>query len=453
MQLSYRNKNQFKTINIKPALMGLLLGAGVVFSNPVLVLAKSDTPEIFATTLSANAQKTRFSASLNFAVGYNVYVLQNPYRVVIDIPNAVFDLPPSAGATAKGLISGFRYGQIDDQRSRIVIDVTGPVLIQNSYAVRARQNRSAKLIIDLVPTDVKTFARVHQIDQVANLVAKQQSREALKKNRQKIIPVETPPISANSKKYDPIADIIAGKKTKPTYQKAKKVKTRKLIVIDPGHGGVDSGAVSKTGMTEKKVVLAFSRKLKQTLLATGRYDVLLTRNSDKFLPLRTRTNIAHKNNADLFIAVHADSIKYGKVRGTTLYTLSDKASDEEAAALARKENRADIIGGVNLKGESKEVTNILIDLAQRETKNHSIYFARKAVTNLARVTRMTKRPLRSAGFVVLKAPDVPSILIELGYMSSKKDVKLLASTRWQRKVSAALTKSIDHFFQARLALK
>jgi len=453
MYLTNRNKKHFKGHMVKSTLFGLMVSAGLVLTAPQPVIAKTKTPEIFATTLSANAQKTRFSASLNFAVGYNVYVLQNPYRVVIDIPNAVFDLSPSAGANAKGLIKGFRYGQIDDSRSRIVIDVDGPVLIQNSYAVRAKQNRPAKLIIDLVPTDTKTFAKVHQIDQVANLVAKEQSWAAAKKKRQEIIPIETPPISANSAKRDPIGDILAGKKSKQKVIRNKKAKRKKLIVIDPGHGGVDSGAMSKTGIPEKKIVLAFSRKLKQVLLATGRYDVRLTRNSDKFLPLRTRTKIAHKNKADLFIAVHADSIKYGSVRGTTLYTLSDEASDDEAAELARKENRADIIGGVNLKGETKEVTNILIDLAQRETKNHSIYFARNAVANLRRVTKMAKRPLRAAGFMVLKAPDVPSILIELGYMSNKKDVKLLTSTRWQRKISSALKNSIDNYFRARLALK
>ncbi len=453
MELSKRNGKQFQVKFLRSTLLGFVVGASLVLSSPNDGFAKSKTPEIFATKLSANVQKTRFSASLNFAVGYNVYVLQNPYRVVIDIPNAVFDLPPSAGADAKGLVKGFRYGQIDEQRSRIVLDVTGPVLIQSSYAVRAKKDRPAKLIIDLVPTDKETFTRVHQVDQVANLVAKEQSRKTLKKNRQEIIPVETPPISANSKKHDPIADILSGKKIKPKSITKKRISRKKLIVIDPGHGGIDSGATSKTGISEKTVVLAFSKKLKKALLATGRYDVTLTRSTDKFLALRARTQIAHKNRADLFIAVHADSIKYRSVRGTTLYTLSDEASDEEAAELARKENRADIIGGVNLKGESKEVTNILIDLAQRETKNHSIYFARKAVTNLRHVTRMTKRPLRSAGFMVLKAPDVPSILIELGYMSNTKDAKLLVSSKWQRKVSVALTKSVDHYFRARLALQ
>jgi len=225
-----------------------------------------------------------------------------------------------------------------------------------------------------------------------------------------------------------------------------------LIVIDQGHGGIDAGALSNKGIKEKNVVLSFSKRLKMQLEAYGHYKVRLTRTKDKFLRLAARRDVAHKNQAALFIAVHADTFKYSSVRGTTLYTLSDKASDEEAAALAEKENRADIIGGVNLVGENREITNILIDLAQRETKNHSIFFARKAISTMRRVTRMTKRPLKSAGFVVLKAPDVPSVLLELGYLSNTKDAKLLVSKKWQNKVARAMAKAVDNYFRAKLAL-
>lgn len=419
-----------------------------------------DIPEIYATSISADETRTRFTAHLNFAVGYNVYVLTQPYRVVVDVPDAVFNLPPGEGNDGKGLISGFRFGQIDSGRSRIVMDVTGPVLIRKSFALRAKPGRPARLVVDLVKTDTATFRKIHQVDQVANLVAKEQARSD--KNTDKLIPRELPPISAQNSSKDSIAALISKKtrniannKKKSTKKNVpgKKTSGKFTVVIDPGHGGIDSGASTKTGIHEKDVVLSFSLKLKKYLEQTGRYKVILTRSDDSFIALRKRVKIAHSAEADLFLAIHADAIRYRKVRGTTFYTLSDKASDKEAAELAARENRSDIIGGVNLGGESKEVTNILIDLAQRETKNHSVYFARKAIHHLKRVTRMANHPLRAAGFVVLKAPDVPSVLIELGYLSNRQDAKLLNSSSWQRKTSRALVKAIDSFFRARIALQ
>jgi len=445
--------------------MVFLFVATSFFASPFLSMnagaASKALPEIFAARIEANSEKTRFSADLNFAIGYNVYVLTNPYRVIIDIPDAVFNLPPATGSRAKGLVSGFRFGQLDENRSRIVINVKGPVLIQNSYAIRKKKSRPARLIVDLIATDQITFAKIHQGDQVSNLVAKEQAKS--KRDEDALIPRELPPISAKShvgknKSSDPIADLLSGKKPRKakskTTRKAPTKRGRKLvIVIDPGHGGIDSGTSSKKGLTEKSVVMAFSKKLKARLTALKRYKVILTRNSDVFVPLRKRVKIAHRNKADLFIAIHADAIKHPLIRGTTIYTLSENASDEEAAELAAKENRADIIGGVDLAGESKEITNILIDLAQRETKNHSVYFAKKAISHLKGVTRMAKRPLRSAGFVVLKAPDVPSVLLELGYLSNKADTRLLKSRKWQQKIAKALAKSIDNYFRARVALQ
>lgn len=443
--------NCLKRLNSRVTLLTLLwLMCGFLPSNFAVlpVSAASITlPEIANARIDSNAEKTRFTADLNFAVGYNVYVLTKPYRVVIDIPDAVFDMPAAAGNVSRGLISGFRFGQLDDNRSRIVIDVTGPVLIQNSFAVRRKKNRPARLIIDLIATDAETFAKINQVDQVANLVAKEQAKAD---QRDGIIPKEEPPTSRNKEAFDPIANLLKGKKRK---SKAPSRNRKLVVVIDPGHGGIDTGTSSRSGISEKSLVLKFSKKLRARLNSLGRYKVILTRSSDKFLPLRKRVAIAHRNKADLFIAIHADAIKYSGVRGTTIYTLSEKASDKEAAALAAKENRSDIIGGVNLAGESKAITNILIDLAQRETKNHSLYFAKKAIGSLKRVTRMAKRPMRAAGFVVLKAPDVPSVLLELGYLSNKRDAKLLANPKWQSKVAKALAQSIDNYFRARVALQ
>jgi N-acetylmuramoyl-L-alanine amidase len=177
----------------------------------------------------------------------------------------------------------------------------------------------------------------------------------------------------------------------------------------------------------------------------------MTRDGDHFVSLRDRVRMAREHEADLFVAVHADTIRGRSARGATIYTLSDRASDAEAEALAQKENRADIIAGIDLGAENEEVTDILIDLAQRETKYHSLAFARKAVGQLKPVTHMTGRPMRAAGFVVLKAPDVPSILLELGYLSSRSDAKLLTSAKWRAQVTNALAKAIDGYFATEVA--
>jgi N-acetylmuramoyl-L-alanine amidase len=226
-----------------------------------------------------------------------------------------------------------------------------------------------------------------------------------------------------------------------------------VVVIDPGHGGVDPGTIGVSGAQEKDVVLAFARTLKEALEASGRYEVVMTRDKDVFLTLRDRVRVAREHKAELFIALHADSIRRSSVRGATVYTLSDKGSDAEAEALAQKENRADIIGGVDLGGESEEITGILIDLAQREAKSHSTYFAKQLARGMKPVTRFTSRPIRSAGFRVLKAPDVPSVLLELGYLSSSADEKLLTSKAWRNKVSKAVAGAVDDYFATRFAAR
>jgi N-acetylmuramoyl-L-alanine amidase len=223
--------------------------------------------------------------------------------------------------------------------------------------------------------------------------------------------------------------------------------TKKTIVIDPGHGGIDPGASSPSKTREKEVVLAYGLALRDALETTGHYNVVMTRSDDTFIPLDQRVKIARDNKADLFIAIHADTVAGEEARGTTVYTVSDKASDAEAEALAHKENRSDIIAGIDLGSANKQVADILINLAQRESKNQAMYFSKKAVAELKQVTEMTGKPIRSAAFVVLKAPDIPSVLIELGYLSSKQDEKLLISPEWRKRMADAMTKAIEAYFQ------
>ncbi len=383
--------------------------------------------------VGGDGNRTRFVADISKAVSYSVYVLPDPYRVIIDIPDMNFDLPPGIGKKVRGLVSEYRYGILEPGKSRIVIDTTGPVLIEKTYLVEAQVGQPARIVVDLVKTTEEAFVQSYNAEQshaqqeIANLADE--------------LPIAPPP-----------TDIVAAS-AEPEAPPPQKKSGRKVIVLDPGHGGIDPGASSPQGTKEKDVVLSFARSLRKVLRATGKYDVILTRDDDRFISLKQRVEVARQENADLFIAIHADTVRGRDARGVTLYTLSDTASDEEAAELAKKENRSDIIGGLDLEEENQEITDILIDLAQRESKNHAVFFSKKAVAQLKPLTLMTGKPLRSAGFMVLKAPDVPSVLIELGYLSSNLDEKLLTSDAWQNKIARAFASAVDGYFATEVASK
>ncbi len=401
-----------------------------------LVLALSGlilpaTAEVVATgaRIGGDETRTRFVADLSQAVSYTVYVLPDPYRVIIDIPGVRFDMPPGSGIQSLGLVQAYRYGEVETGKSRIVIDTAGPVLIEKSFVVEPQAGQPARIVVDLVQTSEEAFLKTYQSEAPVTEKA--------------IADAAAPP---------PPDEAVAAIEPSPS----KKLATvrhagRKTIVIDPGHGGIDPGAIGLKKTREKDVVLAFAQSLRDILSRDGRYKVVLTRDSDEFLTLKQRVQIARQNEADLFIAVHADTVRGQEARGATIYTLSEKASDAEAEALAHKENRADIIGGIDLGAESEEITDILIDLVQRESKNYSMFFARKAVAEMRAVTNFTGKPLRSAGFMVLKAPDVPSVLIELGYLSSKHDESQLTSPEWRSSVATAMARAVDKYFATEVA--
>ncbi|MGH6875057.1 MAG: N-acetylmuramoyl-L-alanine amidase [Aestuariivirgaceae bacterium] len=409
-------------------------------------------PSATAARLGGNGIRTRFVVDLSVAVNFNAYVIPHPYRVVIDLQEVKFDLPPASGSEGRGLVTTYRYGLMDQGRSRIVMETKGPVLIEKAFVVDAEGGQPARIVIDLVPADEKDFARLYQ-QQLPPKVPPPDPDPAL------ALPFDSDGIP---QELAPLGGGMLPEATEPATEPpkvhplvpdppARTAKPRPVIVLDPGHGGIDPGAVSRNGTTEKSIALAFAQELQKRLAASGRYDIVLTRAGDTFLSLKDRVRIARKAQADLFLAIHADVVRGAPVRGATVYTLSDNASDTEAEALARDENRADLIAGVNLTDENDEITGILIDLALRETKNHSLVFARSMVKTLKPVIEMTNRPVRSAGFLVLKAPDVPSVLLELGYLSNQADEKLLASPQWRAGAAKAVAQAIDDYFVSRLA--
>lgn len=380
---------------------------------PAAAPAADSFPVATDVRLGGDGTQTRFIMDLDRKIDMHVFTLADPYRLVLDMPQVTFQLPPHAGESGRGLIKEFRFGLVMPGGSRMVFDLARPVRVDKAFVVDAAAGSPARLVLDLVATDRESFLRaMAQEEKIARSEA----------------PPATPPPAVSN---DP----------------------RPLVVLDPGHGGIDTGTRAPNGECEKDIVLAFAKTLRDHLEKTGKYRVLLTRTDDTFVALPDRVQIARQAGASLFISIHADFLphKEGDAEGATVYTLSDRPSDPQAARVAAEENRADVIAGVNLKDEPDDVAGILLDLAQRETKTFSLQFAHKLIADLKSTTHLNKDPVRSAGFRVLRSPDVPSVLIELGYVSNKEDLQSLNSDAWRDRTADSITAAVNEYFATHLA--
>ncbi len=399
--------------------MGSRANQRVLLAFALLCAAALLCPE--ATVRAANGQSPNTAPSQ-----FRAFTLADPYRVVLDIPQVNFQLPAEAGVTGRGLIKAFRYGLVMPGGSRIVFDLTGPARIAKSYVLEAANGQPPRLVLELEQVDRTGFVQSLAVE----------SRPEL---RPAIADAKDSVVAATA-----LAEAVATKPTAPDG--------RPVVVIDPGHGGADNGTQAG-GESEKDLVLGFGLALRDRIEKSGKYRVVMTREDDTFIPLADRVKIARNLSAALFVSIHADALPRGEgdAQGATIYTLSDKASDAEAERLAEAENKADAIGGVNLTEEPTEVADILIDLARRETRTFSNRFARVLMGEMKTAARMHKHPLKSAGFKVLKAPDVPSVLVELGYVSNKDDREHLVSENWRTRTVGSMAQAIDAFFAKRLA--
>jgi N-acetylmuramoyl-L-alanine amidase len=362
---------------------------------------------------------TRLAVDLSGPVEYQVFRLQTPDRVVVDVTNVEFTMPAAIGRQGAGLVSGYRFGAFAPGRSRLVIETVGPVQVEATRLIREGGRGRHRLEIDLVPALSAGLSE-------SEIAAARESSARLKLS-------DTARVASPRPAPSPAAPSLP------------------LIVIDPGHGGVDSGAQGAVGV-EKDIVLSVGHVLEKALLATKRYRVMMTRADDTFVPLGRRIQFSREHEAQLFISLHADSLESRElahvIRGATIYTLSQSASDERARRLADKENAADLLAGAHLPTEifQDDVKSILFDLMARESTGLALNFRQFAIKRLRGNIHFSRDPQRSANFLVLRQAETPAVLIELGYISHPEEEKQMLSQDWQRKIAGAITAAVNDFF-------
>ncbi len=367
----------------------------------------------YSARLVGDDKRARLIMNFDSPVDFSVSLIRDPMRVVINLSRTVFSLNEDATDVPDSLVSAFRFGAIDPRSSRIVLPLKVPARIDSRKLKPLNDRGRHRLIVDLVAVDADVFEKL-----------------ALKE-----------------------AKTLPDAPKKAVSRPKRSQKRRFLVVLDPGHGGIDTGAAGRRRIQEKEVTLSFAKKLAAKLRQERNYEVLLTREDDTFVSLTQRLELARKEKADLFISIHADSLRQRNIRGATIYTLSSRGSDSLARSLARKQNRSDLIAGLALPKLDEPVNDILIDLTRRETKTFAKRFAQSTVRAMKKGVRLIRNPLRSADFFVLKAPEVPSVLLELGYLSNARDEALLASPKWQDMVADRLKLAVNEFFAPRMAAK
>lgn len=406
------------TVGIRVAGIALL---GLLVATPI------DAASVRGVAIVGDSVTLRFDGPVEAA---SAFTLNGPRRIAIDVVGA----RAGSGGETGGYVAAVRQAQFDPRTARVVLDLSGPAIVRRgAFAADGRS-----LVLEIDRASASAFAR--DVDKAPNrflpavAVRAPPPRAA---DRSSIrVPLD-PPRSASGA---PLPRVIGAKGT-----------GRPLVVIDAGHGGHDPGSMASDGRMEKDAALAIAMAVRDELVASGRVRVAMTRESDRFLVLGERREIARRLGADLFLSIHADSAPNPAARGATIYTLSEIASDKVAAAVAARENRADVLNGVNLGGENQDVSSILFDLAQRETMNVSADFATMLQREMSGKVMFKNEYHRFAGLIVLKAPDVPSVLLETGYISNDDDVKLLFSKRYHQAIAEGVRRAVELHFARRLA--
>lgn len=370
-------------------------------------------PDVIDARVTTTPQRARLILDLSGPTEFAIASLQDPNRIAIDVKAGGLKFVAPADVAGEGVVSAYTVEMAESGRARTLLTLAEPAQVQQAYVLDAVADQPARLVVDLILDTPEAFAERAAKDLAAA------------RANQGVVP-ETAP-------------------TEPgTHGPA--TATRPLVVIDPGHGGVDNGASAPNGIHEKDITLTFARELQDVLVASGRFDVALTREGDTFLRLEERVTLARENKADLFVSLHADSFEQQDIRGASVYTRDENATDVLDKVLAESENKRDIVAGFVAPEMRPEVVDILVDLMRRQMRRQSYMAAQAIIHQLEPSVTLRRFPVRQADFFVLQAPDVPSILVELGFLSNGKDVDNLQKSEWRERVVDALARGIADYF-------
>jgi len=376
--------------------------------------APTTLPTVMDVRVSATPERARLVIDLGTQTQFSLTSLSNPDRLAIDVRAGAITLAaPEGTPSGTGIVSGYAVQQIGGDRVRTTLTLSTPSQVQQAYVLDPFEDQPARLVVDIIAATPEQFATNVKNDLTA---------------ASGIVPPS-------------VADVPT-----PAGGSELPIATKPLVVIDPGHGGIDSGAETASGIKEKEIVLAFGLRLQQLLVASGRFDVALTREDDSYLKLEERVALARTNKADLFVSIHADSFQQAEIRGASVYVRDENATDVLDKVLADGENRSDVVAGYTLPQTAPEVVDILVDLMRREMRVQSYTAAQSIVHQLEPSVELRRFPVRQADFLVLQAPDVPSVLIELGFLSNAEDMANLLETGWQDRTADAVARGISTYF-------
>lgn len=394
-------------------ILAVLVFSAAFSMQPAAQAQETDLPSVRDARVSTTTERARLVLDLSATTEFALVSLDEPQRLAIDVRASNVSVNQPSPPAGDGLIASYAIEQSAPDRVRTTLTLSGPAQVQQAYVLDPFDDQPARVVVDIIPATAEIFAE----NVARDLAASQAVQQAA------VPQVPTQPGGSN----------IA-------------TDTRPLVVIDPGHGGIDSGAETASGVKEKDIVLAFSLRLQEILVQSGRFDVALTRESDVFLRLEERVALARANKADMFISIHADSFQQPEIRGASVYTRDENATDVLDKVLADQENKVDIIAGFAVPQMAPQVVDILVDLMRREMRVQSFMAAQSIVHQLEPSVQLRRFPVRQADFFVLQAPDVPSVLIELGFLSNAGDIENLMQSDWRDRTAEAIARGISTYF-------
>ncbi|HEY4165462.1 MAG TPA: N-acetylmuramoyl-L-alanine amidase [Reyranella sp.] len=417
-------------------LAGLLLGSGGV-------LAQAEPPQILGARVSSTPERARLIVDLSASTTYAIVSLDDPERIAVDLHASGVATVATQPVAGNGIVASFTTTMTDGGTARAELTLSQPAVVQQAYMLDPVADQPAQLVVDLIGTtelDFKARVAADLANSLSSTLPGASSDAPSAAPSEEVAPASAePPPPVSSEQPGSAASAAPELPTDPA--------SRPLVVIDPGHGGVDNGASAPSGIHEKDITLAFALQLRDLLVKSGHFDVALTRDDDTYLTLNERVDLARQNKADLFISLHADTFQEADIRGASIYTRDENATDILDKVLADGENHADIVAGYVPKDEKPAVVDILVDLMRRQVRQQAYLAAEDIVKAMEPSVALRRFPVRQADFFVLQAPDIPSMLIELGFMSNPADIANLEDNDWRNKVVAAIANGVDAYFK------